>query len=215
MIITTNKDWSEIQQSLDLLGMKKVVVLGCGQCAAKAGTGGTKGVETIVEQLEKNNYTILASIVLEEPCDRRIVKKDTRPIRDAIKESDGVLVLSCGVGAQNVAETLNKPVIITTNTEFTAKTYRLGQFYDYCQGCGNCILNETGGICPYTRCAKKMLNGPCGGQIDGKCEVGNYTMDCAWILIYERLKELGRLDLFTKVRSPRDWQETYKREVVW
>ncbi len=74
-----------------------------------------------------------------------------------------------------------------------------------CLACGDCILDETGGVCPITRCPKGLLNGPCGGTVKGKCEVGGYEEDCAWTLIYENLKKQGRIELFTKFRPPRDF----------
>ena len=107
-------------------------------------------------------------------------------------------------------------MFIGTNTEFMGMTERIGRFYMRCRGCGDCLLNETGGICPITTCAKSLMNGPCGGMVKGKCEVGNYEKDCGWVLIYERLKQIGRLDLFSKLRDPVDWSESgHQREVVW
>jgi len=80
------------------------------------------------------------------------------------------------------------------------------KFIEMCRACGDCLLFETGGVCPVTRCAKSLLNGPCGGQAKGKCEVGGWTRDCAWVLIYNRLKEKGHLDFFTKFREERDFR---------
>jgi ferredoxin len=214
MILTTEKDWSEIEKAIKELNIKSVVLVGCGECAAKCGTGGTEGVKRTAEKLQNMNIKVMGSMVLDEPCDKRIVKNSIKKLKAEIDAADAVMTLSCGVGAQTLAEITEKPLVVTTNTEFVAQTVRLDKYLDYCQGCGDCVLNETGGICPYTRCAKKMLNGPCGGPIDGKCEVGNYQYDCAWILIYNRLKKMNRLDLFLKYREPRDWRDANKKEVV-
>jgi hypothetical protein len=149
------------------------------------------------------------------------MKKDLRKIDDELKETDAILTLSCGLGVQSIVETLkNKyphiPVFVSNNTEFMGMTERIGRFYMRCLGCGDCLLNETGGICPITTCAKALMNGPCGGMVEGKCEVGNYEKDCGWVLIYNRLKEIGRLDLFAKLRDARDWSESgHQREVVF
>ena len=99
----------------------------------------------------------------------------------------------------------DKPVFPALNTMFMGAQDREGaELYELCSGCGDCVLHLTGGICPITRCAKGLLNGPCGGAVDGKCEVGGYTNDCAWVLIYKKLKSLNRLDLYETFRPPRD-----------
>jgi hypothetical protein len=79
-------------------------------------------------------------------------------------------------------------------------------YSELCKACGDCILDETGGICPIARCGKSLLNGPCGGFAKGKCEVGGWVNDCAWVLIFNRLKERDKLDLFLKFRPPRDYK---------
>jgi hypothetical protein len=190
-------------------------------CAAKCQTGGTEELKKMAEKLTQEGFEILSTIVIEEPCDMRISRVDLKRIEDSVKEADALLALACGLGGQSITEVLMKkyphiPVYIGTNTEFMGMTERIGRFYMRCRGCGSCFLNETGGICPITTCAKSLLNGPCGGQIDGKCEVGNYKNPCGWIQIYERLKELGKLDLFSKLRTSLSWQESgHQREVVW
>ncbi|SRR6056297_1153698 len=214
MILTKAKPWSEIEAALDRWNLQRLVVIGCGLCAAQAGTGGTLGVEKILENLKAINKDVLASIVIEEPCDKRTVKKDLRYIKEEVKEADGIIVAACGTGVQTVQEITDKITITTTDTIMISQTERIGKYQQKCKACGVCHLNETGGICPITACAKSLLNGPCGGQIDGKCEVGEYEYDCGWVRIYERLKKLGKLDLFFKYREPRDWSlETEKREV--
>ncbi len=190
-------------------------------CAAKCQTGGTEEAKAMAEKLINEGFEILSTIVIEEPCDMRISRVDLRRIEDSVKEADALLSLACGLGAQSITEVLSKnyphiPVYVGTNTEFMGMTERIGRFYMRCRGCGSCLLNETGGICPITTCAKSLLNGPCGGQIDGKCEVGDYKNPCGWIQIYERLKQLGKLDLFSKLRTSLSWQESgHQREVVW
>jgi ferredoxin len=128
-----------------------------------------------------------------------------------------IFIVGCGTcstscqtgGEEQVSEMADtgKIVLPASDTLFIGETERIGKFYDRCMACGECILDETGGICPITRCPKALLNGPCGGQVEGKCEVGEYTYDCAWVLIYDRLKEQDRLDLFMKFRPPRDYSK--------
>lgn len=219
VVITTKKPFEEVLESLS--GLKKLVIVACGNCSAKCQTGGTEETKEMAEKLTKVGFEILSTIVMEEPCDIRITRVDLRRIEDSVKEAEAILALSCGLGAQAITEVLMEnsphiPVFVSTNTEFMGMTERIGRFYMRCRGCGDCLLNETGGICPLTTCAKSMLNGPCGGQKEGKCEVGNYENPCGWIQIYERLKQLGKLELYGKLRTPLSWKEIgHQRSVVW
>ncbi len=218
-IITTKKPFEEVLGALK--GAKKITIVSCGSCAAMCQTGGTEGAEEMAKKLEEQGFQIKTVIVPEEVCDNRVMLKDFRKIDEDLNDTDAILTLSCGLGVASIVQTLEKkhptiPVFIGTNTEFMGMTERIGRFYMRCRGCGDCLLNETGGICPITTCAKSLMNGPCGGMVKGKCEVGGYEKDCGWILIYERLKQLGRMDLFTKLRDPVDWSESgHQREVIW
>jgi ferredoxin len=218
-IITTKKPFEEILSAIKQT--KNIAIVSCGSCAAMCQTGGTEGAKEMAEKLEAEGFNITTVIVPEEVCDQRVMKKDFRQIEEELEGTDAILTLSCGLGVASITDVLSRkfphiPVFIGTNTEFMGMTERIGRFYMRCRGCGACLLNETGGICPITTCAKSLMNGPCGGMVDGKCEVGNYERDCGWVLIYNRLKELGRLDLYSKLRDPVDWSESgHQREVVW
>ncbi len=213
MIITENKPWEEIKAALEDYKVKNVVIVACGVCAAKVGTGGTEGAVKMKAQLIENGYNVITTAVVDEPCDERMTKQAFRKIKDEINEVDAVVSLTCGLGTQSMntvmREKYPKKVALTAlNTVFMGETERFGVYKEGCRACGECILNETGGVCPITHCAKSMLNGPCGGSVDGKCEVGDYTKPCGWIEIYEALKSVDRMDLFLKVREPRDWSES-------
>ena len=121
------------------------------------------------------------------------------------RDADAILSLGCGEGVQVIAEVFSdKRVYPANDTKFIGSQDReLDKFSELCSACGECILDKTAGICPITRCAKGLLNGPCGGQLQGKCEVDKEN-DCAWILIWKRLKERGEMDLFNEVWMPRD-----------
>ncbi len=218
-IVTTKKPFDEVLKAIK--NTKRITIVSCGSCAALCQTGGTEGAKEMAEKLEKEGYEITTVIVPEEVCDNRLMAKDFRKIDEELQNTDAILSLSCGLGVPSIIKTLSRkyptiPVFIGTNTEFMGMTERIGRFYQRCRGCGDCLLNETGGVCPVTTCAKSLMNGPCGGMVDGKCEVENYVRDCGWALIYKRLKELGRLDLFSKLREPLDWSKAGRqREVVW
>jgi len=218
-IITTKKPFEEVLGALK--NVKKIGLVSCASCAAMCQTGGTEGAKEMAEKLEKEGFEIVTTIVPEEVCDNRVMMKDFRKVDEELGKIDAILTLSCGLGVASILQVLEKkhpnlPVFISNNTEFMGMTERIGRFYMRCRGCGDCLLNETGGICPITTCAKSLMNGPCGGMVRGKCEVGNYEKDCGWVLIFNRLKQIGRLDLFTKLRDPVDWSESgHQREVVW
>jgi hypothetical protein len=200
MIITQQKNFEEVQEMLK--PFDKIFIIGCGTCSTICLTGGEDQVKEMAEKLKAKK--IMGTVVVESPCDARILKRDTRKLTKGIEDADVILCMCCGVGVQDIAEHTNKICVPCLDTKFLGKTERIGIFYERCRACGECILFETGGICPIVRCPKSMLNGPCGGVVDGKCEVGDYKRDCAWVLIYDRLKDLKMLDIFKKYKPPRD-----------
>jgi len=202
VIITEQKSMDEIQEMIAPYG--KLFIVGCGTCSTSCQTGGEDEVK---EMTEKLGDKVVGWAMVEDPCDLRLDRRDLKAHKEQIAESDAVLVMACGAGVQTVGKYSDKIVLPALNTLFIGETERLGRFHDMCRACGDCILDETGGICPLTRCAKGLLNGPCGGQVKGKCEVGDYEYECAWVQIYDRLKEQDRLDLFTEFRPPRDFSK--------
>ena len=122
-----------------------------------------------------------------------------------VDQADAILSMACGCGVQEVARRYKeKPVLPAVNTKFMGASERQGVWAERCQGCGDCLLGITGGICPIARCAKRVMNGPCGGSTNGKCEISK-DIDCAWQLIVDRLKLLGRMDDYEKLTPIKDW----------
>ena len=209
MIIVRQKPLEKI---FEMTGnFKKLLIVGCDGCAAIVQVGGEKQAEILKTLLEmqrklegKNGYKAKVVSILRQ-CDRQIALSSLSPL---VEDYDAVVSLACGVGVQTLADLFpDKTVIPANDTMFIGMhDTKEGRFYEMCRACGDCILFETGGICPITRCAKSLLNGPCGGQSNGKCEVGGWKNDCAWVLIYNRLKEKNKLDLFKKFRIPRDYR---------
>jgi len=194
----------------------KILIIGCGTCATECQTGGEDQVKEMAEKLRETGKKIVATIVPEATCDMRITRLELNKVKDAVNEADAILVMACGAGVQAVYDLTEKICVPALNTVFVGVTERIGRFYERCRACGDCILYETGGICPVARCPKGLMNGPCGGQANGKCEVGNWEYDCAWVKIYEALKKQGRLDLLLKVRMPKDYSKiSIHRQVVW
>jgi len=207
MIIVKRKPINKI---FDMIGpADNVLIVGCDGCVGIYQEGGQKQVELmsvileLAKKLKENRDIKIKTATVLRQCDRQIVATSLRPLVDDV---DVVLSMACGVGAQTIAEVFEDIIVIPAqDTLFIGMHDRqLKKFYELCSACGECILFETGGVCPITRCAKSLLNGPCGGQSKGKCEVGGWVKDCAWILIHNRLKQKDRLDLFTKFREPRD-----------
>lgn len=206
MIISKQK---EIQELLGFLeGSKKVIITGCSLCATTCKSGGEEEIAALKEVLEENGKEVLGSKVLDPSCNKLKVRKDLKELKAELKECDAVVSLACGDGTQTVAKLVkNAPVYPGTNTLFIGEIERVGQYEEACKACSDCQLGWTGGICPITRCPKGLINGPCGGAKDGKCEV-NSDNDCAWIMIYDKLKDLGQLGNLDEVKPPRDFEKT-------
>ncbi len=209
MIIVQQKPLEKIFEMTE--EFKRLLIVGCDGCAAIVQAGGEKQAEVLKTLLEMHrklrggNGSKTKAISILRQCDRQIAASSLHPL---VEDYDAVVSLACGVGVQTLADLFPNKVIIPANDTMFIGMHdtKEGKFYEMCRACGDCILFETGGICPITRCAKGLLNGPCGGQSKGKCEVGGWKNDCAWVLIYNRLKERNRLDLFRKFRIPRDYR---------
>jgi len=214
MIISELKPFEEITSYLKK--GEKVFIIGCGECSTTCKSGGEKEVLEIKEKLEKAGYLITGYTIPKSPCISAQIKLELAKNIKQISLADSILVMACGLGVQSVKQNLRESKIIhpATNTLFMGVVDSTGLgFFEYCSACGNCILEFTGGICPLTRCAKGLLNGPCGGQNKGKCEVDK-NKDCAWILIYEELKKMGRLDLLKEIKPPRDFSKKIHPKVL-
>lgn len=180
-----------------------ILIVGCGTCATEVQTGGEKQVGELVDKLRGRWF--VDTTMIETACDERLARRDWRKIIRSNRNFDAVLALACGAGVQTLSEVMGIPCFPGLDTHFLGKVERIGLYYERCRACGSCLLGETAGICPVTRCAKGLVNGPCGGMMNGKCEVGGYVRECAWILIWERLKNQGRMKLFQKRRAPKEF----------
>ena len=209
MIITKQKDLKEIVKYLT--GENKIFLIGCGECSTTCKTGGEDEVKNIKEALEKEGKVVMGYSIPSAPCVAAKVKLELAKHRKAIEVCDAILVLACGLGIQSVKESMRvqKPIHVGCDTLFMGAVDSGGSFLERCSACGECILELTGAICPITRCAKGLINGPCGGQNKGKCEIDR-NMDCAWILIYNELKKQGKLHLLKEKRPARDYSKSSK-----
>jgi ferredoxin len=198
MIVTEKKDIKDILKYLKKTD--DIFIIGCAQCATSCNTGGEKEVFELKQQLEEKDFNIIGFDVIDPPCDQRIVKLSFKKQKDIINRTDVFIVLACGAGINVISElTEKKRIIAGLNGLYLGSVKRLGQFNEYCSLCGECVVSKTGGICPVTRCSKHLLNGPCGGVVDGEfCELDN-TKKCVWVEIINKLKELNQTDLLFEV----------------
>jgi len=202
MIITKKKDIKDILAALE--GKKTVYLFGCDSCAQQCETGGQKELDEMARILEENGKQVVGQSLPAETCYRQIALKDYR-LKPELKKAEAVLVLACGAGVRTVADVADEtqPVYPALDSLFLATVERVGRFFEGCSLCGECVLIDTGGICPHTECPKGLLNGPCGGMADGMCEVDTEN-ECAWVRIYARLKKQNRLSGMKKISPPKD-----------
>jgi ferredoxin len=204
MIVAQQKDFDEIKEMIR--GYKRLLVLGCQTCVAVCFAGGKHEVEILASMIRIDRKMAEQDVEITEDtivrqCDFEFID----PIKDQVADSDAVLSLACGVGVQTLAERFPDKVILPgLNTGFMGMTEKMGVWSERCAGCGNCILDKTGGLCPIARCSKGLLNGPCGGSVDGKCEISP-DVDCVWQLIIDRLKKLNRLESLEEILPVKDW----------
>ena len=199
--ITKQKPFDEIKQQLERFD--RVYIIGCGTCATMTKTGGKEEVLDMKKRLEELDKLVTGWTVIPTACDE-MTEVAIREVDGAIRNVNCTLVMACALGVHRVSLYIEKPVIPALDTLFIGIEDSPGYFHEVCAQCGQCILGETADICPLTACHKGLLNGPCGGTNNGKCEVDK-EKDCAWTLIYQRLKEQGRLDLMRKYHPPKNY----------
>jgi ferredoxin len=217
MIGTTPKPFEEIMDALT--GYERVAVVGCDGCAKVCMTGGSDQVRELAEKLKEKGKTVVLSIAPERTCYVAKTQTALDPHLDELKQAQALMVLGCGGAVQitrKVTEDyeMNIPVKTGLDSVGHMDTLIMGELaLEQCQECGECILNETGGICPVTKCAKSLLNGPCGGAQNGKCEVDS-ERDCAWVLIYNRMAALGELDKLRQFMEAKDYSKMAKPRIL-
>jgi len=199
MIVSEQKSIKELSGLLR--NSKTIFLIGCGDCAAACRSGGIDDLPAFAEKLEAEGYSVLGWFVPQQTCMAPKTKIELAVVEALIAKADAVLSFSCGAGTQTLSNILPDKIILpAVNTVFLASTVRAGHFLQYCSMCGDCVLGVTGGLCPQTLCAKSLMNGPCSGSIDGKCETYR-DRDCVWHNIYNKLKQRGELDEF-QIRLP-------------
>jgi ferredoxin len=205
MIITKQKSFENILNYI--ADESSIFIFGCGDCATLCRTGGEEEIKEMSEKIKKIGKKVTGIAIANAPCHELDTARIFRKYKEQISQSDGILVLACGAGVQAAREATEKKVHPGCDSLFIGNSKRHMNFYEKCSACGDCVLDEFGGICPVTRCPKSLLNGPCCGSLDGKCEI-NQTVECVWIKIFERLKLEGRLSTLDTIHSPKNHSDT-------
>lgn len=209
MIITQKKPIEELMAMLE--GATKIALIGCGSCATACATGGEKEIAQLKSYLEAHGKQVVATSMSDYCCMNIMTRNVVKKLNAA--NPDAIVAMSCGDGVQVVAKHANCPTYPSNNTLFLGESIKLGLFEEACHLCGDCVLGRTGGICPISHCAKSLVNGPCGGSKNGKCEV-NPENDCAWIKIYNRLNEIGQLEKLGHTREDKGFAKfAYPRTI--
>ena len=206
MIVGERKPIKELLTMIE--GYDTILMVGCKGCVTVCNAGGKTEVAILAAALRlarqlKDQPVIIDELILDRQCEPEFIEWLDDSFRE--KEYDAVISLACSIGPQYIAEAFEDMVVLPgLNTSFMGGTIEHGIWGEYCAACGNCGIHNFGSLCPITRCAKGLLNGPCGGSVDGKCEVSK-DMDCIWDLIYERLKNLGQVDRLRQLIGAKDW----------
>ena len=206
MIVAERKPFEEIYEKISKY--KKVLLLGCGTCVTVCMAGGEKETEILASQLrlaarEKGDAIEFDTHTITRQCDREFFDEETARKIQAV---DAVVSLACGVGVQYSVEVFGDAIVHPAlNTKFFGTNVEQGVWAERCAGCGECVVDRFGGVCPVARCSKSLLNGPCGGSANGKCEIDPENVECGWQLIYDRLKRTDQLNLLEENVPIKDW----------
>lgn len=204
MIVATPKSITELKQMISR--HDKVLFAGCGTCVTVCLAGGERevGLASYAIRMARKldgQPVELTQVTIERQCENEFIKDLAEPA----SKVDAIVSFGCGVGVQAIAERFPEiPVYPGLNTEFMGLLEEQAVWTEKCLGCGDCMLATFGGICPVTRCAKRLLNGPCGGSSETHCEL-DPDRPCAWQLIYARLKDIDQLERLDEIVPPKDW----------
>jgi hypothetical protein len=213
MVIAKEKSLDDIGSMIS--SYRKIMIIGCAGCTAVCLAGGQQEVLRLKDEisllLKKGGIsTEIKCYTVERQCDPVFLPE----LRQRVARFDAILSMGCGAGTQLLAEVFDMiPVFPALDTAFIGINRSIGLYEENCRSCGDCQLGYTGGICPVTRCAKSIFNGPCGGSLQGKCEV-DHSRPCAWCVIYDRLKKQNRIESILNIRPPMQWKNQNPEVVV-
>ncbi len=205
MIVADRKPINEI---LDMVKQcNKVLIVGCKGCVTVCNVGGAKEVGILASILKiarkrEGRPLEVDERTIERQCDKEYLEQ----LKDLVGQYDAVISMACGVGPQFLSEAYPEQRFLpAVNTTFFGGAIQHGIWAERCAGCGTCVIHHYDGMCPVARCSKSLLNGPCGGSADGKCEISK-EVDCIWDMIVKKKMEQGRLDDLVELKPAKDWR---------
>ncbi len=204
MLYTETKSFEEIEKLIKQ--EESIFLLGCGGCAEVCKTADEETIAEIEAKIKETGKSISGKLIVDFMCSKHLLIKRLARYQELLDGCSAILVFSCGIGVQCAGAVSDRAVYPATNTISLGGFQGLWPGEERCAQCGTCYLGITGGICPITFCAKELLNGACGGAKDGKCEIKT-ERECGWVLIYERLKKIGKLELLKEIQQPRDFRK--------
>jgi ferredoxin len=205
MIVADRKPINELLDMIE--DCNKILILGCKGCVTVCNVGGTKEVGILASTLKiARNKAGKTLEVVEETLERQCDPEYIQQVKDMVNDYDAVISMACGVGPQFLSEAYPKQRFFpAVNTTFFGGAVQHGIWAERCAGCGTCIIHNYDGMCPIARCSKSLLNGPCGGSTDGRCEISK-EVECIWDLIVTKKMDQGRLEELTKQKPVKDWR---------
>lgn len=205
MIVADRKPINEI---LDMVKrLDKILLVGCKGCVTVCNVGGTKEVGILASILKiarkkEGRPLEVDEKTIERQCDPEYVGQ----LKDLVGQYDAVISMACGVGPQFLSEAYPEQRFFpAVNTTFFGGALQHGIWAERCAGCGTCVIHYYDGMCPVARCSKSLLNGPCGGSANGKCEISK-EVDCIWDMIVRKKMEQDRLDDLVEMKPAKDWR---------
>ncbi len=205
MIVADRKSLDEILAMVK--DNKKILIAGCKGCVTVCNVGGSKEVEILASSLKiarkkDGNEIDIDTITLERQCDKEYVAQ----IKETVDDYEAVVSMACGVGPQFLSEMYkDQEFYPAVNTTFFGGATEHGVWEERCAGCGTCGIHNFGGLCPIARCAKSLMNGPCGGSSNGICEVDKET-ECIWDSIVRKKMDAGKIEDLQRVVGIKNWK---------
>ena len=181
-------------------------VIACNKCFKEFESVDEPDCDEFLKLAAEQGKTVTGSAKVDFVCNK---VQTERKLKDMIPEgTENVVVISCGLGIQTIAELSGKPTYAAANSLNYRGHHGMALTKKSCDACAQCYLNITGGICPIVDCSKSLVNGQCGGAKNGKCEV-DPNKDCAWEKINKKLEKQGRLKEFlNQPIQVRDYSKT-------
>ncbi|MBU4339410.1 MAG: methylenetetrahydrofolate reductase C-terminal domain-containing protein, partial [Euryarchaeota archaeon] len=174
MIISRQKEFKDLLKSIK---EQDIFIIGCGKCATKQRMGGEPEVLEMKKKLGRSGKNVVGWTVLSSACNLNSWD-DVLLQNPDIRKAEALLVMSCGGGVSIISSVTGLAVYPALDTESLGGVCNDTVVMEQCGMCGECDIQVFGGICPLGQCPKSMLNGPCGGAVEGKCEVDERK--CVW-----------------------------------